>query len=189
MTDILQRIAPTQYPKKADLPDIEAACVQRQAFLEREELTMPALKKHAVIHCFAHGELAALYFFKARLLYQTRSSKVIARSLLEETIPEELMTMLTIADTSMPKEFELEEDPYELPHINDIYRQMIAPDWREALRSHYQKSMWGLKFILANEWKGQRCRELSWGIRYSAQFQMPEIAEAILHGKDKPLPP
>ncbi|MEM6838476.1 MAG: hypothetical protein AAF609_16665 [Cyanobacteria bacterium P01_C01_bin.120] len=43
MTDILQQIALTRYPKKAELPDIEAACVQRQFFLEREELTMPAL--------------------------------------------------------------------------------------------------------------------------------------------------
>lgn len=77
MQNILQRIPLTRYPKKAEQPDIEAACQQRLAFLEQEQLTMPALKQNAGLHCLAHGELAALYFLKARILWQTRSSKAI----------------------------------------------------------------------------------------------------------------
>lgn len=189
MTDILQQIALTRYPKKAELPDIEAACVQRQFFLEREELTMPALKENAAIHCYAHAELAVLYFLKARILYQTRASKVIARALLEGTIQNELTTILTLTATSIPDELPLGEDPYDPSQMEEAYRTMTDPDWRQALRHHYRLGLWGMRVILMHNWKGQRCRELSMGTRYSLQVQMPSIAEAILQGRSKPFSP
>ena len=185
--DILQQIDFTRYPKKAELPDIEAACHQRLEFLERKQLTLPALKQNAAFHCRAHGELAILYFFKARILWQTRASKAIARSLLEATVPNELAAILTIAEVSLPDIPPLEDDPYHNFHLAN--RQLLAQDWKVSLQVHFQQGAWDLAFITAHDWTGQRCRELSWGFRIAAQKQMPNIAEKIIIGEDYPFLP
>ncbi|MEM6838477.1 MAG: hypothetical protein AAF609_16670 [Cyanobacteria bacterium P01_C01_bin.120] len=114
---------------------------------------------------------------------------MIARALLEGTIQNELTTILTLTATSIPDELPLGEDPYDPSQMEEAYRTMTDPDWRQALRHHYRLGLWGMRVILMHNWKGQRCRELSMGTRYSLQVQMPSIAEAILQGRSKPFSP
>jgi len=175
--DILEQIPVSRYPQRAELLPIDIAITSIQRFIDREALTMPALKQSPETHCVARSRLATLYFLKARLLWRSRASRPIARSLLHDSVVEQMGALLTLVGVSIPAS--IPGDPLDFQEQQAWFE---VSSWEGALQRHYASNARYMQLLAEQDWKGSVASSRSIGVRISLQAQMPSIAINTLRG-------